>query len=319
MKRFLLLLLIGTLAACVSHPRGERAFSFAIIGDQQYNEREEALFPQLLAAIGQSEAKFVVYVGDFKAGGNAPCTDELFLRRRHELNASLHPLIYLPGDNDWVDCRRPTNGASVPLERLAKLREIFFNEPRSLGRNPLDLTQQSRVFAADPVLSRYAENTMWMHGGIVFVTVNVQGSNDNRGFDAANDAEQLERTRANLVWLDSAIAKAQQSQARGLAVFLQANPGFENDDARKAGSGYRDFIAGFDARAKAYGKPVLFAHGDTHQFRVDTPYLSPLTRTPIANVTRVETYGSPLVNWVRISIADDAPLFHVESGQFLPP
>lgn len=316
MKFLLVILLAFALTACTSVPRGERVFSFALIGDLQYDQREEQLFPQLLGAINQADVKFVVHVGDFKAGSNAPCTDELYAQRHAEFNTSHHPLIYLPGDNDWVDCRRPTNGPFVPLERLDKLRALFFAEPHSLGKKPLALAQQSRVFARDPVLSRYRENVMWSHGGVIFVTVNVQGSNDNRGFDAVNDAEQVERTRANLAWLDVAIEKAKAAHARGLAVFLQANPGFENEAARTEKSGYKDFIAGFDARARTYGKPILFAHGDTHQFHVDTPYVSPLTRTPIANVTRVETYGSPFVNWVRISVQDDALLFHVESGQF---
>ena len=316
MKFLIAFLFAITLSACSTIPGRERVFSFALIGDQQYDQREELLFPQLLGAINETDVKFVVHVGDFKAGSNVPCTDELYAARHAELNTSRHPLIYLPGDNDWVDCRRPTNGPYVPLERLDKLRALFFAKPESLGQNPIALMQQSRAFAGDPVLSRYAENTMWIHGGIVFVTVNVQGSNDNRGFDAANDAEQIERTVANLKWLDTAIEKAHTLHARGIAIFLQANPGFEDKTVLGAKSGFKTFIEGFDQRARAYGKPILFAHGDTHQFRVDQPYVSPASRTPIANVTRVETWGSPNVDWVRISVQDDGVLFHIESGRF---
>lgn len=58
----------------------------------------------------------------------------------------------------------------------------------------------------------------------------------------------------------------------------------------------------------AYGKPVLFLHGDTHYFRVDKP----LFRTGVfgggdrgrqlENFTRVEVHGSPEAHWVRITV-----------------
>ena len=305
------------------------SFSFALIGDQQYNPAEELQFPHLLQAMDRENVQFVVHVGDFKAGRNAPCTDTLFLRRRQEFNESLHPFVYIPGDNDWVDCRRPTNGGAIPLERLEKLRELFFAKPESLGKNKLALTRQADVFSGDAVLSRYRENVMWIAGGkeqageqagVVFATVNVQGSNDNMGFDADNDREQIERTRANLEWIKHAAKRASATDIVGLVIFLQANPGFDHSLADVKNSGFKDFLEGFEKQAVAFGKPILFAHGDTHVFRVDQPYKSPLDQRPIANVTRVECYGSPRVNWVRVSVnaKHRAQPFRIQSGNFVP-
>jgi Calcineurin-like phosphoesterase len=306
------------LASCMSLP-ASHTYSFALIGDQQYNAAEEALFPDLLDTISRDTLAFVVHLGDFKAGSNAPCTDALYVQRRNEFNRSKHPLILLPGDNDWVDCRRPSNGSYQPLERLNKLREIFYASPETLGKNKLSVMRQSDVFAADPILSRYSENMLWVQGGVVYATLNIQGSNDNKGFDAANNREQAERTEANIAWLKHAMISAKSDDIAGLAIFLQANPGFEESTASVQKSAFNDFLRAFDAAAVAFGKPILFAHGDSHQFRVE-PYLSPVDKRPILNVTRVEGYGSPFVNWIKITVDANNRVtpFVIKSGGFVP-
>ncbi len=312
-------------AGCAAPPPDARRFSFAFIGDQQYTAIEEQQFPDLLNAIDREDLKFVVHVGDFKAGSKAPCTTALFEKRHAEFDRSRHAFVYTPGDNDWVDCRRPGNGAFDPLERLERLRDIFFAQPQSLGRERMVLAREADAFAADPVLSRYRENTMWTVGenygaGVVFLTVNIQGSNDNLGFDAASDREHAERTRANIAWLKLAMQRAAGKDFVGLAIFLQANPGFEEDPRSVQKSGYREFLEAFEAAAVAFGKPILFAHGDTHRFRIDRPYRSPLDKRPLTNITRVECYGSPFVNWVRITVdgRNHAQPFIIESGNFIP-
>ncbi|MEP7157496.1 MAG: hypothetical protein ABI905_17070 [Betaproteobacteria bacterium] len=306
--------------SCATRPPDPATFSFALMGDQQYNPYEEAVFPQMLDAISAEPLAFVVHVGDFKAGSFSPCTDKLYLRRREEFNQSKHAFILTPGDNDWIDCRRNNNGHADPFERLAKIREIFFADNRSLGKEPITVLRQSEVHAADPVLARYRENALWKYGGLVFATFNIQGGNDNFGHDAVSDAEHAERTRANIAWLKFAAAEASHEGMLGLAIFLQANPGFEEPVAKVNSSGFAEFLRAFEREAKALRKPVLFAHGDTHQYRVQHPYLNPLDRQPIANVTRVETHGSPFTNWVRITVIprDAANPFTIKPGGFSP-
>jgi hypothetical protein len=308
------------LAGCASAPGGSRAYSFGMMGDTQYSSYEERHFPAMIDAVNREDLKFVVHVGDFKAGSNSPCTDQLFLKRREEFNRSRHPFVYTPGDNDWTDCRRPTNGKGDPLERLEKLRELFYSEPRSIGQNPMPVTRESDVFRDDKALSRYRENLMWSVGGAVYLTVNIQGSNDNRGFDARNDAEHADRTRANIEWVKTAIARANAERAVGIVLFQQANPGFEEPLATAPNNGYAEFLTAFEREARAWGKPMLFAHGDTHTFRIDRPYKSPIDKRDVPNVTRVETYGSPFVNWLRITVDPDNPAnpFTIRSGGFVP-
>lgn len=306
-------------SGCATRPSGPNTFSFALIGDMQYSADEERVFVKLREAINQERLAFVIHLGDFKAGGNSPCTDALFLQRRDEFNAFAHPLIYTTGDNDWVDCRRPTNGRMNPLERLDKLRDVFFAKSESLGQKKIPLMRQSDAFAGDAVLARYRDNVLWVHGGIVFATVNIQGSNDNVGFDAASDAEQRDRTRANLEWLKIAMNRARGTDIVGLVIATQANPGFEESVAEVAKSAYVPFFSAFEKEAASFGKPILFAHGDTHTFRVKQPYVSPINKQLVANVTRVEGYGSPHVNWVRITIdaKNRTNPFFIESGHFV--
>ena len=308
------------IAGCATRPSGAGVYSFALIGDSQYSEAEEALFAEMRDAINQEPLAFVVHVGDIKAGGNSPCTDQIYLQRRHEFNQFAHPFIYITGDNDWVDCRRPSNGGTNPLERLEKLRDIFFAAPKSLGQRTIALTRQSDARVGDPILSRFRDNAFWVHGGMVYVTLNVQGSNDNVGFDRASDAEQIERVRANLDWLQVAMNRARGTDIVGLVVALHANPGFELPTAEVAMSPYATFFSAFDREAAAFGKPILFMHGDTHQYRIDKPYRSPLTKQPINNVTRLECYGSISTNWVRVTVdtGNRTDPFHIESGHFTP-
>lgn len=318
-QKLCVIALLFTVFGCAAPARGPNSFSFALIGDLQYNQFEETHFPDMLDAISREPMAFVVHMGDFKAGSNAPCTDALFTKRRDEFNRSQHAFIYTPGDNEWVDCRRPTNGPMNPLERLEKLRQVFFADALSLGKKRLPMMRQSEIFKGDAVLSRYRENAMWVHDGVVFATLNIQGSNDNVGFDAANDAEQVERTRANIAWLKTAMDRAKGSNIIGLAIFFQANPGFEEKPQAVAKSAFVPFLKAFEQAAIEFGKPILFAHGDSHQQRVDRPYKSPLDQRPVPNVTRVEGYGTPFLNWLRITIdpAKPADPFIVESGDFV--
>jgi Calcineurin-like phosphoesterase len=318
-RRFLAAAAIGLLSSCATHTTHHRTYSFALIGDVQYTLREEALFPDLIDAINREPVAFVVHLGDFKAGSNSPCTDTLYQSRLADFERSIHPLMLLTGDNDWVDCRRPSNGPYAPLERLQKLRSVFYATPESLGKKRLPLMRQSEVFALDATLARYRENLMWVRDGVVYASLNIQGSNDNKGFSAEDDAEWAERLRANTMWLKHAMARAREDDIAALVIFIQANPGFEEPPATVQASAFKPFLDVFESEAVRFGKPVLFTHGDTHQFRVE-PYKSPLDKRSLPNVTRLEGYGSPSVNWVRVTVDANnrAQPFVIQSGGFLP-
>lgn len=296
------------LAGCAS------TFEFALLGDQQYNEESETQFPRLMADIDRAAVDFVVHVGDFKAGASQRCDDKLFLSRREQFDASRHPFIYTPGDNEWTDCHNPKAGGFDPLERLAKLRQFFFSTSESLGRRRLALERQAQ----------FSENARWRRGGVVFVTVHTVGDDNNH----ENPEEYRGRNAANLAWLAQAFELAKREQAAAVAIFTQANPRFERGyppgRVRGTGStpptqkpsGFTEFVAALEREVVAYGKPVLFMHGDTHYLRIDKPLFLTGAAGPgergrqIENFTRVEIYGFPEAHWLRIAVdARDAAVF----------
>jgi hypothetical protein len=90
-----------------------------------------------------------------------------------------------------------------------------------------------------------------------------------------------------------------------LMIAIQANPGFGRPPDKR--TGYNDFLSALTRETLAFGKPVVLVHGDTHTFRVDKPMVSATTGERVGNFTRVETFGSPDVHWVRASVDTSAP------------
>ena len=312
-----LLVLAALMAGCAAAPG---RFDIAVLGDQQYDAESDAQFPRLMADIDRAPVDFVVHLGDFKAGTSGACSDELYQSRKRQLEASRHPLIYTPGDNDWTDCHAPKAGGFVPEERLSALRRTFFADKRSLGQRKLDMEQQAG----------FPENLRWQRGGVVFATLHIVGSNNNLGRSPEGDAEFRSRMAANIAWLRQAFASAKKENAAGIALFTQANPRFERTfpkgrtNALGLGpvpvtpSGYADLWPALEQEVAAFNRPVLFVHGDTHYFRVDKP----LFRTGVfgggdrgrqlENFTRIEVHGFPEAHWVRIAVDPaDAAVFSV--------
>ena len=106
-----------------------QAFTFGVIGDIPYGDAEIAKFPSRIQDINADSAlKFVTHVGDIK-NGSSVCSDEYFAGIRTQFDTFEHPLVFTPGDNEWVDCHRTNNGAYNPLERLDKLRRSSSTSP----------------------------------------------------------------------------------------------------------------------------------------------------------------------------------------------
>jgi hypothetical protein len=286
-------------AACATRAPHPDAFSFGVHGDTPYGEAEEKRYLEMLARIDREPLAFVVHVGDFK--GATPCTDAIYLRRKAQFDQSAHPWIYTPGDNDWTDCRHREMGGMDPLERLARLRGIFFADRWSLGRVRLELLVQDKCADAACACPAHPENRFWSRAGVRFVTLHIVGSRNNYGFDAASDAEARCRDTANSAWLEQAVRASERSQTHALVVFIQANPW----DVRGAAV-YRPFLRQLQEAARRLRKPVLFVHGDTHIQRVDTPFSDSFGNTVLA-MTRLEVFGSPFVGWVKVTVDPDDP------------
>ncbi len=268
-------------------PRGSEGFQFALIGDARYRPAEDVKFQRLVETINREKVAFTVHVGDIKGGG--PCSDEVYLQTHRIFEQFFSPLIYTPGDNEWTDC-----GNRRPLERLAFLRRVFFSTNESLGQRRLPVERQSQ---------HYPENARWRFGDVTFATLHVVGSNNNlpdlsRPEGTRGDAQEFDsRNGANLAWLRQAFERAAAEASVAVVLAMQADPAFEAGPEQRGG--FRDVLAGLERETVAFAKPVVLVHGDSHVFRVDKPMVSSTTGRAVENFTRVGTFGSPDIHWVR--------------------
>ena len=309
----LLLLPVTLLAAAPA-----QAGAFALFGDIPYNEREVEALRLIIDEMNRdNELAFVVHDGDIKSGSET-CDNRRFLARRADFETSRHPFILIPGDNEWTDCHRPSNGPYDPQERLNKLRELFFSGNESLGQRKIKLTRQGDL---QPQYAAWRENVRWEFENVLFVGINIPGSNNNWK-NQGNNTEFFERLKANTAWIDTNFRTAREKNLRAVMLIIQANPDFEGDEAAKQKHhfGFRDGFAEFRAQlaqqARAFGKPVVVVHGDTHSYQLDQP-LKDETGARVANVTRLETPGSPFIGWVRAVVdANDPRVFQFTVKRF---
>ncbi len=286
-------------------------FTFALMGDVPYYDGEVLDVERMLGEISSENVSFVVHVGDFKSG-SSPCTDALYVQRRQMFNQSAHPFVYVPGDNDWTDCHRQKAGGYDTRERLAKLREIFFTQDESLGKKNILLKHQSD----DAAFKLYRENVRWVQSNVLFVALNVPGSNNNIGILPAYDEEARLRNLANYAWIKQAFELARRDKMPGVMFFIQADPMFEYGTARQGLRGYIDFLDLLREESLHFSGQVVLAHGDTHFYRVDQPLRDFKKAERVKNFTRVEVFGSPAVNWLRVHVdAASANVFRFEPGR----
>jgi hypothetical protein len=207
-------------------------FSFALWGDTPYSALEKTTkIPALVQDINDSGVVFSVFDGDIKSGSSR-CDDVVYTEAVDRFNTFDRPMIYVPGDNEWTDCHRTNNGGFNALERLGFLRATLFAGPQSFGQKTLLLEHQDL----------YPENTRWTFGDVVFVGLNVPGSNNNLVHPGqcvssksaraqtdcdADNVEYAARDAANIQFLNESFDMAVAGRARGLVVVIQADPSFD--------------------------------------------------------------------------------------------
>jgi len=278
-------------------PLPPNSFAFGVFGDGPYEPREVARFRRVLEDVNRADLQWLLHVGDILW---YPCSDSAFADRLAAMNTIERAVIYTPGDNEWADCYTYKEGRYDPLDRLASLRRIFFSRPtQSLGRHPIPLESQ----AQDSAFAEFPENARWTHGGLVFATVHVVGSSNAgepfRSRTAANDAEVARRTRAAIIWLDQAFARARVTSAKGVVLALHGDMGLEERSG--PGRAYAAFVERLKSNVADFRGPVLLIHGGSHIQRVDHPLTDGAGRA-YPNFTRLETFGSPEIGWVRVVV-----------------
>lgn len=284
----LLLAFVSALQPVAS--QAKTVLQFGLFGDTPYSDFERRQLPVQLTEMGQENLAFVVHDGDIK-NGQSRCDDSLYQDIYGAFQQSPLPLIYVPGDNEWTDCPRPTAGGFDQQERLDYLRSVFFKNNQSLGQQTILLERQQG----------FPENVRWVAGPVQFVALNMPGYDNN----IRQLKEYAPRNQANLQWLEQAFLQAREKQLKGLVLIIQANPWIEADNEGATKPGFKDFFEQLRRETDGFPGQVVLVHGDTHSMQINKPLRDRKTRKVIENFTRVETYGAPFLGWVR-GIVDDA-------------
>jgi hypothetical protein len=288
------LLLAPLLTLFLAGSAHAKDFLFTAIGDQPYGHPEP--FGELIKKINQQkENQFTIHVGDIKNGGSE-CSDQAFLNIKKMFDDFHQPLIYTPGDNEWTDCHRSSNGSHEPTERLEKIRQVFFRAPKNSKPVALKLQNQAQLFS-DHAL--YIENQRWSKNGVLFITIHQVGSNNNLDPKIPGAIQEYEaRNKANLQWLDSGFKLANQNQSAAIVIAMQADT--FHPKAPKI-SGFSEFISKISTLAQEFKKPVLLIQGDSHEYVVDQP-LKKLNPQAPDNVLRLVVPGANLTEAVEVKI-----------------
>ena len=329
--------------ANASHPGGALAsagtpntqsvnpLDIAVIGDTPYGSAAIALFPTLVNAINSDpKVREVVHVGDFKSGSEQ-CSDARFQISADLFNTFEDPFIYTIGDNEWTDCHRANNGGFNPLDRLAKVRSLFYPVPgQVLGGRKLTVEAQAN----------YPENQMWVESRVTFSVSHIIGSNNglDRWFGdrkvngvsvpetaaegASRVAEVTARQAANLAWLEQTFATAKEQSSVGIVLFYQADLWHPDDRAGGASfTAHQAWVDRLGQLATTFPGKILLIVGDSHDYRVDVgvPWVATYYGGPaLPNVTQIvvdRSIESPatdagtksVIEWLRLHIDPRSP------------
>ncbi len=307
--RFLPLLFTGWLTLAVvtagraaetqtAAPTRAERFTFVALGCMPYGPDDYPSYERLLAEISRHHPAFTVHCGDTKAAAT-PMTEDFLPRVRDWFNSVAGAVIYTPGDNEWTDVHRH---GQDPLVWLSHIRKLYFAEERSLGQQPIPLVTQRR----DPAFAKFVENARWSRGNVLFATLHMVGSNNN--CDPAKPValeEFRERDAANVAWIKATFAEARATQAAAVALFFQAQPLGSAAAGRE--SGFTQFRTTMDEEARVFARPVLLVHADEHRYRLETPIRVRLGAEPLANVTRLETFGAKDLHAVIVTVDANSP------------
>ncbi|WP_296000988.1 hypothetical protein [Rugamonas sp.] len=219
---------------------GAAAFEFDVIGHSFGDGAGEAVLKRAIADANQERPAFVVATG-IKAA-REPCSDRLYAQRKAVLDESDAALIVALAGSDWTECLNSA-GRSGAVERLNRLREVFFTDGQSLGARHVAVTRLS----ATAKFRSYAEYAHWQVGNVLFATINLPAANNHYRPEAGRNSEYEDRLVANRAWLHRLFTLAGQQKLDGVVLFSDGDIGLQAEES--------SFLSGFSARQDGFAEP----------------------------------------------------------------
>jgi hypothetical protein len=344
--------LLATASVATAGPGSRnKPLTVAVFGDAPYgttptDTAELEATPAFIDSINKDpDVSLVLHVGDIHSGKQY-CT-EAYDRQIFSLwKAFKDPLVYTPGDNEWTDCNKAGEGGGAynsatgkidyvldagghpvdyangdPLANLELIRSIFFSRPGlTLGKRMAVISQGQQLDPQHRSDRKFVENVLWQQAGVLFVTINLPGgsNNDQDVWYAAptltTDQQQeiLQRTGADLRWLDVAFNMARLNHAKAVVIETQADM-WDPEKGAAHQAGYEPFVKSIAEHTLAFGKPVLMFNGDSHVYLSDNPlaasdplnYIHPDYNVP--NFHRIVVHGSTTpLEWLKLTVDPSA-------------
>lgn len=291
------------LALTCSTPALAADLNFGVIRHSDSATQDEAV---LRAAIDQSDADnlgFVVANG-IKSTAE-PCSDQIYSDRKILLDSAKNGLVISLAASDWASCKNRA-GKSVALERLARLRELFFNDDFSQGASRIPILRQSST----PKFRSYVENARWEFGDILFATINLPANNNHYLSEAGRNSEFEDRQIANRHWLQRLFLHATYKKLHGIVLFCDGDPLAppSASESRGRSDGFADMRQRITALSKKFPGRVLLVHGPAN-----------LPARP-ARIAWRGNLGSVTANpgWLKISVRQADPKLFAVTGETGP-
>jgi hypothetical protein len=245
---------------CPLYSHASETFSFGIVAKPAHAATADALLHEAIDETDADNLAFVVANG-IKAD-DEPCSDELYKNRRALFDNAKNGLVISVAATDWADCTG-TKNRSIAIERIRRLREMFFTDDFSFGNSKIPLIRQSTI----PSFRMYAENMHWRIGDVLFATINLPANNNNYQNAAGRNSEYEDRQVANSDWLKRIFITAKAGKLDGIVLFCDGNPmthsdhasGFFSSSKREGYADVRRQIMKFSA---AFHGRILIIHGE---------------------------------------------------------
>jgi hypothetical protein len=230
-------------------------FSIGVLAYPFRTSSDESLLRSAINASDADNLAFVVANGI--KSEEEPCSDSLYTRRKRILNSAQNGLVLSLVANDWASCKKDS-GRSAAIERLNRIRELFFVDEFSFGASKIPLLRQS----SSPKFRSYVENAHWEINGILFATINLPSNNNNYLAAAGRNSEFEDRLIANHAWLQRIAVYASLKKLRGIVLFCDGNPLATPSNQSGQRDGFLEVRRQLSALSAKFTGKMLIVHSD---------------------------------------------------------
>ena len=255
-------IVIFYISITVLNLEAEELASFYAMGDTPYTLEDQILLVAQLKNLSTNNTLFAVHLGDIKTG-KSKCEESIYYRVAEYLKTSPLPMFMLVGDNEWNDCNNPETAWDFWTNHFMHF-DLHWENSIPIIRHPV----RNEMFA-------------FLYNSVLFVGVTVVGGKIH------DHLEWFRRHEDCSEWINSNIEKYNGKFQR-IVILGHASPT----------SKHENFFNTLSQTADKIEKPVLYVHGDGHQWIQDYPFQS-------SHIMRIQVDQGGIAPPLKIKITDN--------------